>query len=487
MKKKCKLTAIVIATVLLGGCNDSSDSNSDSKKTLTLDNASSITSNGHAFVALLANGNIEAWGDQAYGGNPKCEFPCTSAKEPLTNIIQIAATSQAFAAVKRDGSVVAWGMDPYGADLSGLEGQLQGVISISATFAYNGGAFAALRQDGHVIVWGEDDWGGEAADEELTHITAITSSSNDAGGAFAAIKTNGSVVSWGNNTYGGDSGYVAADLIGVESIVSSDGAFAALKKDGTVVTWGDESYGGDSSSVQVELTNIVKISANSQAFVAQKQDGSIVVWGSARFGGNPKCDSFTCTAASSPLVDIVAIATNNDSYGGAFAAIQKDGKVITWGASLNGGDASSIQGDLTNVISIAATNNAFAAVKKDGSVVTWGAATDGGDPTCENTYGVNDCSPVSGELNNVASIVGTSSSFAALKHDGSVVSWGGANDGGNPDCSNSKEPEQCAQASSTLSNIIKITPSVGLYGAFAAIKKDNTIVAWGNVDSAGKR
>lgn len=484
MKQECKLIAIMVGAALLGGCNNSSDSGKDLTPPIT----PSITSNSHAFVALLPNGNIEAWGDPVYGGDPACDDPfCTAAEKPLTGIIEITATSKAFAAVKRDGSVIAWGNSPYGADLSEVESKLHNVASISATFAYNGGAFAALKQDGSVTVWGDDNWGGNASGKTLTNIKAITSSSSDAGGAFAAIKNDGSVVTWGNITYGGDSGSVAADLNDVESIMSTHGAFAALKKDGSVVTWGDQSYGGDSSRVHGDLINIVKITANSQAFAALSQDGSIVAWGNEDFGGNPNCTSMFCTAASSPLVDINAITSNGNSYGGAFAAIKKDGTVISWGNELNGGDASSIQGELTHVVSIAATNTAFAAVKQDGSVVTWGDPATGGDPTCNNASGINDCSPASGELNRVASIVGNVKAFAAIKLDGSVVSWGAADGGGNPDCSNSQESDQCVQPSSTLSEIIGITPSLGLRGAFAAIKKDNTILAWGNEDSAGKR
>ena len=57
---------------------------------------------------------------------------------------------------------------------------------------------------------------------------------------------------------------------------------------------------------------------------------------------------------------------------------------------------------------------AFAAVKVDGSVVTWGRADSGGD-----SRGVAE------QLSSgVQTVVGNSFAFAAVKVDGSVVTWG---------------------------------------------------------------
>ena len=57
---------------------------------------------------------------------------------------------------------------------------------------------------------------------------------------------------------------------------------------------------------------------------------------------------------------------------------------------------------------------AFAAVRVDGSVVTWGTPVHGGD-----------CSKVKAQLTvDVQSIYSTEAAFAALKADGSVIVWG---------------------------------------------------------------
>ena len=52
--------------------------------------------------------------------------------------------------------------------------------------------------------------------------------------------------------------------------------------------------------------------------------------------------------------------------------------MVTWGTTGWGGDSSSVASDLASGVSkIFSTNEAFAALKTDGSVVTWGGY--GGD------------------------------------------------------------------------------------------------------------
>ena len=73
-----------------------------------------------------------------------------------------------------------------------------------------------------------------------------------------------------------------------------------------------------------------------------------------------------------------------------------------------------------NVVEVFSTNSAFAALKADGSVVTWGDSWYGGDS-----------SAVSSDLaSGVVEVFATLRAFAALKADGSVVTWGLASQGG---------------------------------------------------------
>ena len=72
-----------------------------------------------------------------------------------------------------------------------------------------------------------------------------------------------------------------------------------------------------------------------------------------------------------------------------------------------------VRSQLHNVKAIQATEGAFAAIRDDGSVVTWGSAAHGADS-----------SAVQGHLTDVKEIQASANSFAALTMQGSVVTWG---------------------------------------------------------------
>jgi hypothetical protein len=56
---------------------------------------------------------------------------------------------------------------------------------------------------------------------------------------------------------------------------------------------------------------------------------------------------------------------------GAFAALRKDGRVVTWGSQTFGGDSRKVAKDLSSgVVKVFANLAAFAVQKEDGSVVT---------------------------------------------------------------------------------------------------------------------
>ena len=52
----------------------------------------------------------------------------------------------------------------------------------------------------------------------------------------------------------------------------------------------------------------------------------------------------------------------------AWAALLGDGSVMTWGHAEWGGDSSTVQGELKNVLQVQASVRAFAAIRADGSV-----------------------------------------------------------------------------------------------------------------------
>jgi alpha-tubulin suppressor-like RCC1 family protein len=113
-------------------------------------------------------------------------------------------------------------------------------------------------------------------------------------------------------------------------------------------------------------------------------------------------------------------------------------------------------------------SGAFAALKADGSVVTWGGSRYGGDS-----------SAVASQLSSgVSQIFSTDNAFAALKTDGSVVTWGGNSTfgvryGGG---------DSSAVASELSSGVSQIFSTVN---AFAALKTDGSVVTWGGDGAYG--
>ena len=86
---------------------------------------------------------------------------------------------------------------------------------------------------------------------------------------------------------------------------------------------------------------------------------------------------------------------------------------------------------------VQATHNAFAAILEDGSVVTWGDPDDGGDS-----------SAVQDQLKSVRQVQATYAAFAAILEDGSVVTWGHPGCGGGDSSAVQDQLEDCAAGSS---------------------------------------
>ena len=114
-----------------------------------------------------------------------------------------------------------------------------------------------------------------------------------------------------------------------------------------------------------------------------------------------------------------------------------------------------LKDQLRIVQQIHATERAFAAILADGSVVTWGSPEDGGDSTT-----------VKDQLRNVWLIHATESAFAAILADGNVVTWGNPEFGG--DITTVKDQ---------LRNVQQIHATER---AFAAILADESVVTWGH-------
>jgi len=158
----------------------------------------------------------------------------------------------------------------------------------------------------------------------------------------------------------------------------------------------------------------------------------------------------------------------------AFAALKRDGTAFVWGLHKEqlengGGNCRDLYADcsdgflLRDVKSISAAKEmGFAALKTDGSVLSWG------------TYDIfSSWSQVYKPqlLGNVSRIFSTQTAFAALKAEGSVVTWGLKRNGGD--------------SSMVQEYLVDVTHISSTESAFAAVKADGSVVVWGNVGDGG--
>ena len=439
--------------------------------------------NKAAFAAIRDDGSVVTWGDPTTGGDSSKVIDQLAA-----DVVQIFATRKAFAALKTDGSVITWGDKRQGGNSENVKTLLKGgVVNIFST----GTAFAALKDDKTLVVWGDPERGGtfgEVSEEKINNVESVVSTFTEIDNmseTFAALRHDGSVVTWGNRSLRDDSDLKAVGrLNNVSQVIANHQAFAFLLDDGRVKVIGNKTSGGELGRVSYsdeveddtkvtfdrvfpdgdtslepgqELYNdskrlnkgIEKIVPSYKAFAALKKNGSVVTWGRYYQGGDSRA---VREQISSDVVDLFSCWTG-------FAALKRDGSVVSWGGWRDVPDIlpAEVMSRLSSgVVSIYSTGQSMAALKSDGSVVTWGKEISGGDS-----------SMVSSHLSSgVVEIFSNNSAFAALKDDGSVVTWGAPAKGGD---SGSVE-------TSLQSNVVHVFSSGT---SFAALKDNGAIVSWG--------
>ena len=141
-----------------------------------------------------------------------------------------------------------------------------------------------------------------------------------------------------------------------------------------------------------------------------KDDGSVITWGLSSHGG----DSSSVSSRPPP-------ASLNSSPPTAPSRHSKTTAPSSPGETSTGGNSSSVSSQLSSgVAQLFSTGFAFAALKDDGSVITWGSSSYGGDS-----------SSVSSQLSSgVNSTLLHKRRFAAVQDDGSVITWGSSSSGG---------------------------------------------------------
>ena len=432
------------------------------------------TKNSMAFAVIKSDGSVVTWGDVVLNSNfvPIDTKTVASQLNGIINATQIYSTAEAFAAIRADGSVVTWGSGDYGGDSSAVASQLDGTIDVTKIYTI-GGAFEAIRIDGSVVVWGKNisdvtPIAANALDNTLDVKQIYPTENGDL--AFAALRADGSVLAWGYKDYGGDSSQLKNELNGTidaAQICSTVGAFAVVRVDGSVVTWGWDVNGGDSSSVASQL------------------DGTI---------------------------DVVQIYSTEQ----AFAALRSDGSVVTWGDSSiftsdNGnfkiigvpilGETLTATYGLSNTYDLnkisyqwfandktidGATSSTYTLTQVDiGKKISVSERTTNEGSTSSKTVAVaatlselnSRNSSVASQLDgsiDVTQIYSTNAAFAALRTDGSVVAWGWDVNGGDS-----------SSVASQLDGTIDVVQIYSTVGAFAALRTDGSVVTWGNNSFGG--
>lgn len=116
-----------------------------------------------------------------------------------------------------------------------------------------------------------------------------------------------------------------------------------------------------------------------------------------------------------------------------------------------------VYGEISKVKKIINTEWAYAALKTDGSVITWGQP--------EPTSVIVKPEDVAEELkSDVIELFSSKNAFAALKKDGSVVTWGGDAGG---------------DSSSVKGRLLNVKKIIGAYQGMIALTHDNKVVLWG--------
>ena len=236
------------------------------------------------------------------------------------------------------------------------------------------------------------------------------------------------------------------------TIYAAQRAFALLKPDGSVVTWGDPDDGGDSSSVAAELTGgVVRLFTNARAFAALKSDGSVVAWGDAFYVGDTSGGERPRGWRRRGVLERHGVRRAQGRRQPCRVGCRALRRQRLLGVQL-----------LTSgVVEVFTNDGALAALKSDGSVVTWGSASSGGDS-----------SAVASALSDSVVEIFSTPSARRAEVGWSVVTWGNGGYGG----------DSSAVASALSGGVVDVYSNGW---AFAALKSDGSAVAWGNASNGG--
>jgi len=235
-------------------------------------------------------------------------------------------------------------------------------------------------------------------------------------------------------------------------VACTGSAFAALRN-GKVVTWGDPECGGDSSSVAHLLdADVERLVSTYSAFAALKRDGSVVTWGF--LAEEDAAETMSCH----PLLKGKLSSGVQHIFGSrdAFAALKKEGSVVVWGGDKYGGDAGEAAKELvSNVQRVFSGTAGFVALKGGLEAIQWGPREPPNDTVASHLAGRS--------VEDIQDVIATRLGYAIHFKNGSVVSWGNF-------CSVNGLDVQLSDG------VCQVCVSDHL---FAALKSDGSVLVWG--------
>ena len=514
-----------------------------------LSNVVAVVANGKHSLALKADGTVVAWGDNSTG---QCNVPAD-----LSGVVEITAGSFSSYALKADGTVVGWG-DAY---FNVVPTDVTGVAALAAGSQH---AFA-IKTDGTVAAWGriKNNSGSDSPDaatfvpNPLNGVGNFSFSFSYAGRAGTTYPASSSApTNAGNYTltvsstlpnysYGKTVDFTIAKatptittLPQASIIIEGQALSASTLKDGVASLPGTFAFstptfvpsaGTTIQSITFTPTDSTNYASVTAAVTVRSQGASaatpniptlptaasitfgqrlqdsilsggvasvpgIFVFSSALTAPNPGTASQSVTFIPTDIVSYAAVTffvplTVNDgivsplnislippatleydgspkgfrtargsllSYGnsGYILVVKSDGTVEA--KAPPGWPSLSMPQGLTGVVSVAAGSSSYRALKSDGTIVEWGS-----------TYWQG---TAPADLSGLVAITSGDEHSLALKSNGTVVAWGLNSSG------------QCTIPAG-LTNVVAIAASSN---ASFALKSNGTVVAWGS-SSNGQR
>ncbi|MDD2627938.1 MAG: hypothetical protein PHD20_03550 [Clostridia bacterium] len=342
-----------------------------------LSNVKEITTfAGSHMYAIINDGTVRVWGSSLYGrlGIPESGDILEPVQVPinsLSNVKQIKMGNGAMYAVLYDGTVKSWGNNAYGAlGLGDTERrdtpvQIPGLLNVKEVYSssmYN--CAYALLNDGTMKAWGNNESGqlgiGNTSTQYTPQQIPISKLSNVKEfeliqkHAYALTNDNKFIV-WGDNNYRQlGAGNVSIQtqpvqvLEGVKNfpIVTST-YIVALMNDGTVKTCGTNTHGtlglGDTNQRNTftliptdKLSDVKQIEMGSFSIYALLSNGTVKTWGNNSSGQLGLGDTQNRLSPTEIPVSKLSSVKNIWSNGyNTVIAEQENGDIKVWGSNYN--------------------------------------------------------------------------------------------------------------------------------------------------------